>query len=619
MAIQENAINGVLADVLKEYGLHATPELAHTVNRGKRCDVEVRLSRHDTDYVAVECKIAHGASQKSDVVDNAHRWMKKKNCSGAIGLCYPQELAEESSRRLSHLLESSELHMVRVGDQGMIGRWHRGTIEDLIRLCRDVGRSDTKEITDTLRNGILEATQHISPALGEEIATILEIPWDQSRKYDHRPPLIACLILSNMILLQNRLVVGGVNIQGLRTLMQMKNSAEKQSMLNHDWMRIQEIDYAPVVDPALSILTGLPTGRETENLLSILIDAVIQCAPKIQGLQLDHAGPLYHSLLETARYDGSFYTSTPASVLLAELAMPTDWQSIKSGGWDNIETVTNLKICDPACGTGTLLMASARTIEDRYIFAKGDQDDRPLLQLGLIEDVLHGMDINRHAIHLSAAMLTIMSPKIDYNKINLYNMWHGIDNSGHARAGSIELLMDQPVSIPGFNYVPTSRRASASGYVDEHIPDLSASCDLVIMNPPFTRNDIRNKWHNKEICRRVQGRETYIAKNTQDKVHRDAIQSSSGSTFFTPIADRLVNSTGTVAMIVPYTVCLSPSSKGQRALLTDKFDVEVVVTSHDNRRIFFSENTTIHESLIVARRKKWGGANCFRIPHQQPS
>ena len=76
----------------------------------------------------------------------------------------------------------------------------------------------------------------------------------------------------------------------------------------------------------------LPTDHHTETLLETLIEAVFECAPRIRGLQLDHAGPLYHELLQTARYDGSFYTSTSAAVLLAELAMPPDWSVADNPG-----------------------------------------------------------------------------------------------------------------------------------------------------------------------------------------------------------------------------------------------------------------------------------------------
>ena len=89
----------------------------------------------------------------------------------------------------------------------------------------------------------------------------------------------------------------------------------------------------------------------------------------------------------------------------------------------------------------------------------------PVLHLGLIEDVLHGLDINRHAIHLAASMLTLSAPKIDYNKMNLYNMQHGVNANGDVRAGSLDILINNAGYLPGFAPdAPSQRRAAASGY-----------------------------------------------------------------------------------------------------------------------------------------------------------
>lgn len=357
------------------------------------------------------------------------------------------------------------------------------------------------------------------------------------------------------------------------------------------------MDYAPVVDPALAVLRRLPAELGTEEtVLRPLLTAVLECAARMRGLQLDHAGPLYHGLLDTARYDGSFYTSTAAAVLLAELAMPPHWRD----DWSDASRLTDLKICDPACGTGTLLMAAARTIEARY---RGDRADLEALHLGLVEDVLHGFDINRHAIHLAACMLTLSAPRIDYNRMNLYNMKHGVDADGNVRAGSLDILVNDAGYIPNLAPATSQRRATSTGYASE-TPDLGGRCDLVIMNPPFTRNDIRNRSLTPAHRRSVQRHEVSIAAKVADPAHRAAIDQTSVRTFFTPIADLLLGRAGTLALVEPFTACTSASGKAERDLLTDpeRFELELVVTSHDNRRIYFSENTDIHESLIVARR-----------------
>ena len=324
--------------------------------------------------------------------------------------------------------------------------------------------------------------------------------------------------------------------------------------------------------------------------------------PRIRGLQLDHAGPLYHGLLQTARYDGSFYTSTSAAVLLADLAIPRDWFTDESD-WADANKLAKLKICDPACGTGTLLMAAARSIQERYLNAGGIENDLEVLHLTLIEDVLYGLDINRHAIHLAACMLTLTAPKIDYNKMNLYNMQHGVNAEGEVRAGSLDLLVDDASYIPGLAPDTTQFRTAAEGYRDE-VPDLTGLCDLVIMNPPFTRNDIRNRSLPLAERKLVQQHEINLAQNTSDATHRQTIDQSTIGTFFTPIADLLLKTTGSLALVKPYTACTNASGKHERNLLTspDRFHLELVVTSHDNRRIYFSENTDIHECLIIARR-----------------
>ncbi len=606
MPIQENALNSALASAISSFNMKAIPEETRKGHGTKRCDVQIRRQHNDPYFTAVECKIGQSSNQMKAAVKDAKRWLDQPDCWNSIALCYPSNLSTQTQIDSRVAIEnSSGLLMVKVNQVGTATDWHKGNVEDLVKLANDVGANQTYAVTSILRRAVISASEKIGEVTGRELANILELPWKppENSKIDPRPGRIACLIIANMALLQNRMISSGMRIPGLQKLIAIRKAPNKQVALIENWDRIRDKDYVPVVAPALAVINGLPSDHHTETILATLVDAVLNCATLIHGLQLDHAGQLYHSLLQTARYDGSFYTSTSAAVLLAELAMPPDWPKVDND-WRDPNKITKLRICDPACGTGTLLMASARTIEQRFRSAGGAECDLPLLHLSLVEDVLHGLDINRHAIHLAASMLTLSAPKVDYNNMNLFNMRHGVDSEGKVYAGSLDILVDEAEYILGFAPERVGqRRMTPSGY-REAKPNLKNLCDVVIMNPPYTRNSIRNLSLPASERKKVQQHEVELARKTSDYVHREAIHQSTAFTFFAPIADRLLNREGTLAIVQPFTACTAPAATGYRKILTDptRFKIELIITSHDNRRIFFSENTNIHESLVIARR-----------------
>ena len=606
MPIEEKALNSSLADAIKELpnrALHAVPELTRRSSGSKRCDVRVYRKHGDRYFTAIECKIGQGRTERAAAVKDAQRWLKDGDCWNAIAVCYPEDFSGDSEDLPRRKIDkSNNILMARVNQGGVIGRWKTGTVVDLSTLADDVGANETYAITYTLKKSILDASESLDPNMGKDISKILEIPYKPKKGslIDPRPARIACLIMANMMLLQNRMISAGIRIPDLQKLVDIRSTSNKQVSLLDNWHRIRNVDYAPAIEPAIAVLEVLPSDQHTETLLNTLIEGVLECVPRMQGLQLDHAGPLYHQLLQTARYDGSFYTSTAAAVLLAGLSMPPDWRSV-NGEWHDVDRIVRLKICDPACGTGTLLMAAAKTIQEHYLNAGGNNDDTDALHLHLIEDVLYGLDINRHAIHLAAAMLTLIAPKIDYNRMNLYNMRHGVQDDESVMAGSIDLLVTKFDDLFPPTLRPKSLRITAKGYQDQS-PDLESGCDLVIMNPPFTRNDIRNRSLEDDERKKVQAHEVEIAKRVTDDIRRAAIDQSTVFTFFIPIADRLLKSEGSLAIVQPFTACTATSVEDMRALLATRFHVELVITSHDNRRIYFSENTDIHESLVVARR-----------------
>lgn len=611
MPIEEKAINGILADVLKrKYKVHAMPEFSIRSRGLKRPDISVYEKMGDRYFTAIECKIGQDINAQKRAVKSAERWIDEPDCWNVVALCYPQEFSKETSESLSHqVVNSTKLLMLKINRKGSSGRFYEGGISDLIELSNSIDEEtkNTRLIIDLLEKGITKAADMVSVEMSDVMADNLELP--KLNKKDRRPSLIGCLILANTLLLQNRLKESNVRIEGgIKSLLELKDSRKLQLDLLDNWKKIRRKNYAPVIDPAISLTKKLVTTSRTDELMRVLLKAVLECASLIRKVQTDHIGPLYHGLLETARYDGSFYTSTSASVLLSELAITPEWFDtiIQS----DINKVPQIKICDPACGTGTLLMASARSITKRVeeIDRNINQIQRESLHLNLVENVLYGFDINRHAIHLSASMLTMSAPKIDYNKLNLYRMHHGVDNNGQVRAGSLDILIGSSIFNSSYDLKQRDTRqvkTVASGYVSESI-DLDGKCDLVIMNPPFTRDSIRNDHLGKKIEDQVKKREREIQNDIENQLRKNAINRNTVFSYFPPIADQLLNAEGTLAIVQPFAANTGIAAQGYRQLITNTalFHLEIVVTSHDNSRINFSENTTITESLVVARRPR---------------
>ena len=134
------------------------------------------------------------------------------------------------------------------------------------------------------------------------------------------------------------------------------------------WRGILAVDYRPVFQTGSAALAALANNPDTGLAVRNLARVVTQISEEVAGLRHDLLGRIFHRVLDTARYDGSYYTSTAAAVLLASLAIRE-----QDADWGDPNAVAALRICDPACGTGTLLMAAAERIRDlRNAAGRGD-------------------------------------------------------------------------------------------------------------------------------------------------------------------------------------------------------------------------------------------------------
>lgn len=342
------------------------------------------------------------------------------------------------------------------------------------------------------------------------------------------------------------------------------------------------MDYKPIFATALSALNGCPQDSAFTAAVQEAGEAALALTRDISGLRHDLLGRIFHTVLDSARYDGSFYTTTAAATLLASLAIREDMCD-----WNNPETIGKLRITDPACGTGTLLMAAAERIHD---LAPGSRDDGQVART-LIERVLTGYDVNLTATHMAATTLGLLSPTTRFQNMKIGRAFLGVDREGDAFLGSLEILDRQPrmMSWPG--------SARAVTQIDDESdmvrPDPS---DIVIMNPPFTRDSLRHDQFGREDEQKLKAKER--------RLFADAPTYMAGGSGAFLFLGEYLNKTndGTIAAVLPLVGATDASGMGIRRYLASKYHVETIVTSHDPTRIYFSENTSIGEMLLLCRR-----------------
>lgn len=470
---------------------------------------------------------------------------------------------------------------------GEPGRLTANQIEDIVRVA---GAAFHKE----------GAAPAIEAALG----------FARDSQAARRTCTIGALLLANACLLHRRLS----DTETLKTITQLDDIGRASApveMLETAWRGILRQDYRPVFEPAIAVLTALPEGEKIHRALRRIASEANGIADSLSELGYDHAGPLYHRILGSAKSDGAFYTRNTSALLLARLALNdgfTDWTSGRK--------VRSLRILDPACGTGTLLMAALRTIKDQMAAAKTGESKKKRsrrerkLHRRLVEDSICGMDINRYGVQLAACNLTLGAPSVDYRRMNLHTLRHGRQDDGAVQCGSLEFLVTAEQSEDLMSLVRPLRTFQAVGaqQVDQSQEATFAlrDVDLIIMNPPFTDNPKRGGKFDKATKKAMQERELWIRNEVlkTDAGAGNVITANSISTFFTPLADRLASSVnGTLARVLPVTGCVGTDGIAERKFLAARFHIERIVTSHDPRQIAFSENTSIHECLLVCRRR----------------
>ncbi len=478
-----------------------------------------------------------------------------------------------------------------------------GNIRDLAAFAEyaAVPEDAVQRAVAILEEGVQDAAailRQASDLSGDTEAAITEhlkqAPSDQTLR-------MAATIMINALMFHQNLA----GQHGVKNLDQIATDGElTQGNVLEEWRKILNVNYWSIFSIASDLLQSINPPGMAVNALRVMRRTADRLIALGVSQSHDLSGTVFQRLIADRKFLATFYTRPESAALLANLAIPDD------GNWGDVERVKDFRIADYACGTGTLIHAAYRRLNQLHWLAGGEPEG---LHSHMMENALTACDVLPSSVHLTASMLSSSHPRQSYEGSRTIVMNYGKAEHGGVSIGSLDLLGGTGTVRP---LIPLHTATAVTGTgevrsdVDVVMPPLSQ--DLVIMNPPFTKPDSDwdgNKdesyhskhFHGLSTDRETQAKMSALAKNYGNGTCAHGYAGI--ASWFVALANNMVRKTGNIALVLPMTALQGTSWQKVRQLITRNYSDVTILTIAAARQFdqSFSADTGIAETLIVCR------------------
>ena len=534
----------------------------------------------------------------------------RRTVEAVIALRYPEAVADSddlgaalSAARVSYCVLRDDRSESRFPESG----WLTGSVSDLADLIRlvSVSQRDVDFAAGALQQGIervaaildeLDATQ---PGVTTQIARLLgmmNVP--QTRR-------MACAIIANALVFHER--IAGLSDNEIRPLSLVcgRGVPNPKGETLAAWAEILDIDYWPIFAVGRDVLNHIPSEPAKRMLTSLELTASEVSSAGVDNAH-DLTGRIFQRLIVDRKYLATFYTLPASAALLARLAV----SKMEGISWSDAEAIGKLRIGDFACGTGALLSAVYEQVAARHERAGGDP---AALHTTMMEEVLYGCDVMPSAVHITSSTLSGIQPSVGFGSSRIYTLPYGRLQDGSVAIGSLELLTsDSQMTLA--NFTDPAMRTGSVG--EETATQVSLDVphegfDLVIMNPPFTRNTTREGAYADTITA------AFAAFGASDQDQRDmadrmkmlrvgtSYHGNAGiASAFAALAHRKLKPGGVLALVLPLSAASGLAWQGFRQMVATGYaDLTVLSIATNGREMSFSSDTGMAECLVIARKR----------------
>jgi type I restriction-modification system DNA methylase subunit len=317
--------------------------------------------------------------------------------------------------------------------------------------------------------------------------------------------------------------------------------------LRKAFRQILSIDYKQVYE--IDVLDDIPDQflKDTYILLQGLA---------VDRVRADIAGRLFHDLMppEVKKLLAAFYTRPQAADILAALTV----------------TKPNESIWDPACGSGTILVAGYR--RKAQLHSVSGSTATPHRRF--IEQDLYGADIMPFAVTLTSANLASLDPETTVENINVIRVDSLGLVGGHSHTAGVQLSL-----------LPDRRSAEVREGNDRYEVVIEPK-DVVMMNPPFTKLE--------------RGIAQWVNLSTYQK--RIGKESGLWAHFIALVDQILLRNGGNIGAVLPISLLRGRETQAARSLCFEEFTPLYVLKPTLNYA--FSEWSEYRDILFIAKKEK---------------
>jgi SAM-dependent methyltransferase len=347
------------------------------------------------------------------------------------------------------------------------------------------------------------------------------------------------------------------------------------SSLSVYFKRVLQIDYKPTF--GFDVASRLPSSAI--DILKKVVKAIKGIAP--EKIKFDLLGKIFHDLIpfEIRKAVAAFYTNNEAAELLAHLSIDD----------------SDAKVMDLACGSGTLLVAAyhrKRALLEETGKYFGSNEHKKFLEVDLT-----GIDIMPFAAHLAIVHLSLQAPIYETEAVRVA-VWDSTELKPEQVIPSIQRELKEAYKQPTLEIFMKGKPVyKEEDYINKGVLTAEGAggeaislerTDVVIMNPPFTRQERLPKNYKKALSKRL-------------SEYKNQLHGQLGLWgYFLLLADRFVKPGGRIALVYPARPLNASSAERIRRFLLDRYNIEYLITTW--QRSAFSESTLYREILLVIKK-----------------